>query len=497
MKDNTLPPEIWLQVIDYLPYDSLVSFKNASRTFHQIALEKVAAFLDLAPDEPVAEKRLDAVKRRTELALDILFAIRSLRLTSHIDKNMSRTRPANIVARMVGKTQVFKQPFSPPLSQQVEEQIVGLLPSLEGVHRLSIVDSNFSHSAMRHPCPSISLAWSLYAARLTFLSLELVKENVGKIIIPLHDDLSLPQLRTFRLSICSFGAEMDQDLHTRIGGLLRMAPLLQEVDFRFKHEWESNGVRIRFPESSSMHSKLRVFKWTKDHAANRTIVGSALNFVKTFASQLEVIHLSPAPTSGFWRHLDFAHLVELRADLVVCQDPRVLFDALSHAGVIRILEITGMSPSYAGAHLYYIMKKLPSLREFYCPVHFDTFDVKVLRMFAEKTPNLQKLMLNFHKGYPLQLHSAEKLADFEVSYENPPLTGWIHDFGIAVPSVGVPMEDISVLRPLLDAIAGMVLSIRSFYGTGNMNILDGQVLDRSWFGELKLGRTDLTQVDWY
>ncbi|KAH8823801.1 hypothetical protein DL96DRAFT_1615509 [Flagelloscypha sp. PMI_526] len=145
-----------------------------------------------------------------------------------------------------------------------------------------------------------------------------------------------------------------------------------------------------------------------------------------------------------------------------------IFECLSESHVLRILELSGwpLLNGYAG------LRKMKVLEELY-PCHT-----------AQNTPSLRKLVLRF-EGRSLAADPSnwpQGLSELQsTNSSSAVLEIWgVKDFGIYIPG-----EEIGVLSPLVEAIARLVPSIISFYGTGTMTVPAMMSVDLAWFGKLK------------
>ncbi|KAH8806944.1 hypothetical protein DL96DRAFT_1822267, partial [Flagelloscypha sp. PMI_526] len=470
MPAKEFPAELWLRIIQHLPWDSLHAVKHVNSMLHEVTLERLLAVLDLAPRNATRFK-LETFKRRIELARSNPTAVKVLQVSPDF------TQLPNIGEKSLGSLFSSIKFFFPSNTKEAVKNLDSLIPRFVNVQKFSVIDRPKSNS--KPMITSIRTWWGFLSSKLTVLVLQLSTKSSLWRCLP-RGDCPLPLLQTFRLHARSRDiANSFRD----ISNLLSDSPLLEEIEWSFVETQSSpESIMVVFPYLSS-HPKLRVFKWSTAEGPGPIMLSFASSFcesmemyfsraVTDFASQLEVIHLCPCPLQdhgSIWRSLDFTKLTEIRADLSFCRPTQLLdlFNNLGGALCLEILELDGCYPltEERSQHAISLLPQIPSLKELYLPIGTDIFGPDAMKQLAQRAPNLVKLVLHMEEPAPkLPALKITKMNSLIPAFESatPFEEAWsLRDLGVMKNG-----EKISDFGKLVNAVAKIFPSIGSFYGSG-------------------------------
>ncbi|KAH8831738.1 hypothetical protein DL96DRAFT_845477 [Flagelloscypha sp. PMI_526] len=479
MASPTLPKELWIHVLGGVSQKTLRAFMQVSRACYEAGLVHYLQrkLLNLAPRADTSEMRLDLVRgrlKKTKTNAATLNSVQVLRLTPHLYKQPVRESTQLQRARWRAKKGV-DVPLPVLLASQAEKltsRISALLPALTGVHCLEVFAEHlwwcFDMS------PTLTIAWSEFSHRLTSVSFQVIDDRGLSRYLPQTRPFTLPALTTFRLHV-SVGDFLDN--YRTIHSLLQKSQLLEHLEYRL------GGLVVKIKDSMSecsfVHPNLRTFKWT---AAEYTRFPITFDPLFQLASlPLEVLYLNPAPNLALCQRIDFTSVVELRIDLRFCENPAPLFAGLAIGCVIRVLELTGYHSSFLRTQpLFILLCRMDSLTSLYMPIGIASLDFNALAIIAAKTPQLRKLVLTLITNSSLS-RQIERVISESKRPANPKhaaLVGWkLQDLGVFSDHV-----HINEFEELLNAIARVVPSVSSFYGSGCLRI--PSEIHEDWGGDI-------------
>ncbi|KAH8829603.1 hypothetical protein DL96DRAFT_1065678 [Flagelloscypha sp. PMI_526] len=289
-------------------------------------------------------------------------------------------------------------------AKDVEDRLMALLPRLDNLHELFIVDQHqrnvFPDNLVPGPCSTTTLAFACFAPRLTLLSLNLFSQVILCSYLPDRNSFSLPLLQIFRVKFSkyTFPSENDQ---AAVMGLIQKSPLLMELEYSIADSdwaWSQHLILLADP---LLHPKLRVFKWATEQEyfyENTTVAAPLLpgltKFLTLFNAQLRVLHFNPALSAGMGALLNFTLLSELHLDLTFCstiEQEKLVSVHLPSAPCLCILELRGETVPFTR------FGKLIPLKKFYLCISATTFAWN-LALLAGIAPNLRFLNVVFNQG---------------------------------------------------------------------------------------------------
>ncbi|KAH8804278.1 hypothetical protein DL96DRAFT_1686455 [Flagelloscypha sp. PMI_526] len=478
---ESLPTEIWVQILAHLPCASLHLIKRVDRTLYKLCRDILCSVLDMTMNVKNHDgDELEILTKRLQDAKKHPLLIKKLRLSPtrvniRESENFSPPSAQLELKSLPFRKRLFQKkkklvqltPEVPPRlyirqaldkAKHIETEIASLIPLLSSLRELDFHQLSGWEGGWYS---NFNIALKMASAHLTVLSLRfsLVNGPSGTIY-------ALPALHTLRLDL---NITPPTDFESSIRKLIAASSLLRELDYLVKEDTYSLSVPSHATQHSPTHSHFKVFKWT----AGLLIPISPL--FTAHASQFEVVHLNPVPYPDAVQHLSVDLLIELRVDLNCSSNAAWFFQLLAHATQLVTLEITGwafVSPVHNSANLL-LQMNLIQLRLLYLGIPLWLLSPEILGSLASRTPNLVTLavLAEPRKGYCRSRTNLWKL----------------HDFGIAVLEPGnVGVSPILPLIPLLRVILTKIPSITSFYGTGSLDLWEGMQseIDESWGGEL-------------
>ncbi|KAH8801275.1 hypothetical protein DL96DRAFT_1635772, partial [Flagelloscypha sp. PMI_526] len=519
---QTFPPEIWVQILIFLPPKSLHVAKYVNRVFYHICRGQIFRELDLVTvfDEQNLEQQLQVLRTRLNLAK---YTDRRLLNSSSSKEILSRSNPTLIKCLRFMPSVVmpiylswtpaqkkpfrslrrlFRKPEEEPIrwpevhpafnnALDVYDRLAPLIPSLISLEELYIHENSKWYGGWSSMA---DLVFNATASRLTVLSLQFGYNPGPPSAFPSTDDsgkIALPLLRTFRLCL---NYSCNDDVESHVQKFTSASPLLREVQYLIignSVQGSGHAHAINIPT----HPHLRVFKW-----ASITMWGPSNPLPLSFAahaSQLDVVHLDPLPSLDVLSSLNIPQLVELRVDIHGLTEVTDFFLTIVGAENLVVLEVVGF-PSYdetGDPAKLFPRTGMRELRELYLGIMLPLFSVRSLRSLASKIPHLRKLALIVEPP-PTRRWTNIELRDicetllyqFHLSTVNKSFSEWkLWDFGLLFRDLTDPsILRVSECEGVLAAIARKVPSITSFYGTGSLHIWEGmeEDIDKKWGGEL-------------
>ncbi|KAH8801299.1 hypothetical protein DL96DRAFT_1635829 [Flagelloscypha sp. PMI_526] len=505
-----LAPELWAQILAFLSYASLDVVKRVNRVFYRISRVIILEVLDLIPtiNGDNRDEQLEILEMRLSLARSHPHLIKKLCFVPMAQFSLFNTldplhpKPVPLLKRIFGKAKEGHTPITRSKIESVylkvidiESTLKSLLPSFTSLEELD----------MSHPSswngiwgPNTELALRVSAIRLTVLSLRL-SFTLHARNYPEVFNLALPALHTLRVML-NIGAELDNHHESRIQKIIYASPLLRDIHWHIL----SYGVRdivyatrVRTPT----YLRLKVFKWTtirpsiiSDYVSPSNALPISLpTLFISHAFQFEVVHLNPAPSFDALLALNIGQLVELRVDLNGRDDGELFFNLIARAGRLVTLEVTGIRYWNVANDPCTLFPGvgLGSLRRLHLGIALEFFNARSLKNLALKLPRLHKLVLliepwnnRIWTRISVQAKCEALLYEFHGSTVNQGLSEWeLLDLGVIFRDWTGKIID---FEGLLRAISRKVSSIRSFYGTGSLDLWDGMEdeIEENWGGEL-------------
>ncbi|KAH8818546.1 hypothetical protein DL96DRAFT_1749502 [Flagelloscypha sp. PMI_526] len=490
----SLPSEILAQVVAYLSRRSLQEVKRVNRTFYMICSLEHRRFLNLIAT-PSDEHGLDHLrylnkKLRSQgvystlylLASDLLRAttsrgnppcIRDLYVLTHMSLDILtqvETRPSFRA--------MLKRFAAPSLQNKIRaveafhEGLNFLIPQLNGLKHLHLIHPK----EQRYPSRYTGKLLETQSHRLTMLSLKLpsLREFASTIVLP-----PFPELRTFRLHVRDL-----TDFEQSVSALLSGSPHLEEVDYTLI-------TRDPAPSSSTLNvssfPRLKSFKMTTlSPNGDQTRLDLSAPFCPLQieeASQLESIYLNPAIYNYVVHSLDWARLTELRIHIDL-NPGYLILHMLDQTTRLKTLEIIGPHGSdlrlwWHGSH--------PSLKNIHIGVWPDDF-VSTLNILFTKAPNVEKVVMILvvkqisERGLKTVLRSILS----ECKRDNTRVISGCNFWDFGIVRIDGNYVELETYANLLTAVSRKFSTIKSFYGTGSLNLRRGmeREIEDDWAGEM-------------
>ncbi|KAH8801309.1 hypothetical protein DL96DRAFT_1823775 [Flagelloscypha sp. PMI_526] len=504
----TLAPELWTHILAFLPYTCLDTAKRVNRVFYQICRDRIFEVLDLVPtftDDNV-DKQLDILKKRLSIARNHTHLIKKVRFMPTVRLPLYYTpknplaKPVRMLKRLFTKTDAPTTPTgrsgihpSYMKAWEVDTALATLLPSLTSLEELFIGDSSIWYEVWG---PNAKLALNVAASHLTVLFLQYPVIS-GPGLIPINYDetnIPLPALRILRLHL---EINPNDDYESRARKIISGSPLLTEIEYHLTSSIVHNNVPS-FPIGPTTHPNLKTIKWTFSNQMSSLLQPWATTLpltplITSHAFQFDVVYLNPAPSFAALESLNIRELVELRVDLNAQEYGVNFFTLIAPAENLVTLEVTGFRYTSAANDPATLFPEvgLGRLRRLYVGIALEFFNVRTLRAFASKVPDLRKLVLliepwNSAHWTPasLQVKCDGLLYEFDLSAATTSFPEWkLWDFGILFRNWTGGIID---FESVMMAISRRVPSITSFYGTGGLRLWAGMEndIDENWAGEL-------------
>ncbi|KAH8801301.1 hypothetical protein DL96DRAFT_1687404, partial [Flagelloscypha sp. PMI_526] len=267
---QTLPPEIWVQILAFLPLASLHVAKHANHEFYRICGDWIFRELNLvtAFTEQNVEEQLQVLKSRLNLARSHPTLIKCLRfMPSLVMPNYPSWKPAQ-KKPLISLRRLFRKAEEEPIrwpelhpafdeASDVYDGLNSLIPSLTSLEELYIRDNSKWYGGWNS---TADLAFKVTASRLTVLSLQYGYTTGPSSALASTEDadkIALPLLRTFRLCLTH---SHNDCYESHVKKFTSASPLLQELQYLITcHSIQDGGSShvIKTPA----HPHLRVFKW--------------------------------------------------------------------------------------------------------------------------------------------------------------------------------------------------------------------------------------------
>ncbi|KAH8797603.1 hypothetical protein DL96DRAFT_1825164 [Flagelloscypha sp. PMI_526] len=505
-----LPPELWAQILAFLPHTSLNRVKRVNRAFYHICTAHIFEFLDLFPvfNGENVDEQLEILKKRLYQAQFHATLITKLRIMGMIGPPLgykpkaiqveaSQEKRVGLLKRMFRRNKPSSIPTVrsgiEPLylkSGELERNLASSLPSFVSLKELAIGDTVMWPELWS---PHALTAFTVAALRLTVLSLQYpIVEN--SLIHPTNDvvPIELPALRVFRVYLGLFGNSVEEQ---NVWKFISGSPLLREIEYRLvTHGLQ--GIIFSSPQGTPIHPQLKIFKWNITNQMPEFPMVRSISLpppFKAHASQFDVVCLNPAPSVDVLKALSIDKLVELRVDLDHRNDAHDFFTLIAHAEQLETLEVTGFQCSTFSNDPVELFPAvgLNRIKNLYLGISFEFFNTQSLITLASKVPYVHKLVLllepwNNDLWTTLSLRNKCDVlsGELQLSDPNTTLAEWkTTDFGILFhdwPGGVIDFEGV------LMAISKRVPSITSFYGTRSLHLWNGmeKEIDETWGGEL-------------
>ncbi|KAH8801304.1 hypothetical protein DL96DRAFT_1687406 [Flagelloscypha sp. PMI_526] len=502
-----LPPEIWVQILAFLPLASLHQIKHVNRVLYQSCKDRLFREIHLIPmftphnikgQLRVLRKRLNLAEMHSTLIKSIRF-MPSIKLVvpDYFPRAPAQKKPSHFLKQFFRKS--AGDPMTPleihsasEEASDLDEGLFSLIPSLTSLDELDMEEPGALAGGWSS---TAELALKTAAFRLKVLTLRFGSAAGLPNVFCSNENpvtIALPALQTFRLSL---GPGSSDHFESHAQKIFSASPLLREIQY---HIWgndvrRNNGVHMM---DSPTLPHLKAFKWAVSYPSI-----ASMRLPPSFVShsfQFHVVHLDPPPSYNVFSSLNMAQLVELRVDFHGSINVANFFAAIVGAEQLAVLEVIGFPPYDAISDPATLFPRtgLGRLRELYLGIILPVFTVESLQSLASSIPHLSKLALIVE---PLLRWTRADLCDicktlldqFHLSTINTSFSEWkLWDFGILVQQSSLSINDIEGLSM---AISREVPSIRSFYGTGSLHLWDGMEnrIEESWGGELwnkKMGK---------
>ncbi|KAH8801302.1 hypothetical protein DL96DRAFT_1564049 [Flagelloscypha sp. PMI_526] len=454
---SQIPPEIWAQILAFLPQWHLRRAKRVNRVFYHACRILLLSDLDIVPmfTKQSLDEQLQVLRKRLTLAKSHPGLIKSIRIMpsgvmgDYLSWVTTGKNPVQFFRRL------FRRMGGPELhpassnASDLDEGLAALAPSLVSLKELYIV-TNTEWYGRSSPA---DLVLKVNAPQLTVLSLHIWPNPKSPRVFSSNMKAGmfvLPRLRAFRLSC--FHSPID-GFELLVQKFTSGSSLLEEVEYNIRSD-VIQGTSSSYSMNTPMHPHLKVFKWT-----SITFRGQSASLPPSYAAhafQFDVVHLDPLPSLDACSSLNIARLVELRVHLLGCSNVAEFCAILIGAEQLVILEVLGFRPYDANTDPADLLPGtgLGQLKQLHLEIILPLFTVQSLGSLASKTPHLRKLAL-IVKPHARRWSKTELRANLGVVFRH-----W---------------KDRSTIRlgefeGVLTAISQKVPSITSFYGTGGLRL---------------------------
>ncbi|KAH8801286.1 hypothetical protein DL96DRAFT_1635786 [Flagelloscypha sp. PMI_526] len=511
---ESLPTEIWIQILTHLPLSSLHLIKHVNRALYSACREIICSVLDMTMnvkdqdgDElEMLTKRLQDAKTHPQIIKKLCLSptrvnIREYETPTPVTPPLPQTDPEPLPfwKRIIQKRKVPVQlPLeSPPRlhirlaldkASNLERDIATFIPSLSSLQELDFHQLSGWEGGWYS---NLNVAVRVASPHLTVLCLrfslinELSSTRFGTQSSMFS--VALPALHTLRIAL---NIAPSNDFESGVRKLIASSPHWRALEYCIEPATSSVVSPSRLTLPMSPHSYSRTFKWI---APPFTPISP---FFLTHASQFEVVHLNPVPSLDAARLLNFHHLTELRVDLYYSSNAAAeLFLLLAHATQLVALEIKGWAyvpPMHDTATLLR-QTNLVQLKTLSLGIPLWLLSPQILAALASTAPNLLTLALvsespERHSTDRTNRCIQENCSSLVSHFSASKVLDWkLCDIGIIVRAPGSANRfHILPLIPLLRVILLKIPSITSFYGTRSLDLWEGiqTEMDEDWGGEL-------------
>ncbi|KAH8825460.1 hypothetical protein DL96DRAFT_1681701 [Flagelloscypha sp. PMI_526] len=490
--ESSLPSEIWTLIIAYLPRRSLRNVKCVSRTFSALCTVVCKHILDLklTVGGERGFERLQYLNRQITAAQNCPTDIQELCIVSSMNLRFSNP-PFKDHHRRNARSYFFSRKEKMNTikgcdrkGQEVQSFQTGLLtlvPQLTEITQLSIVDPTPWDQTHERWLPYCRKALEIHSHRLTRLFLQLKSFRVFGI----EDSINCPRLPELRIvNIHLLDAYNFEDFTCR---LLSCSPALEEVNYNITITQPFYAEHPNLDEYKHAHPRLRSFKWTCT-----TGYGSPQRLrlhYRPFSplptsevTQLSCIHFNPWPYGVNLSSLNVNGLTELKLNFIYQSFDEIpeFHSLLKCVKRLETLEVVGYKTERAGIHgIHNYLKRM------HLEINPSEF-LQVLNVVSTQAPNLEKFVLVIsHEGLEADLkRDLEDLVSQFDGFNLNLFSMWsLWDFGIVVTQNRVDWT-LWKFADALKAIARTLPKLRSFYGTGRLELYEGieKDIEDDWVG---------------